>query len=230
MNSPEPTSKPPRERIINAPTIVVVMSGLLVALHAAFSFSSFETQITLQYDYALVPRRFWAEAGSEDAYPSLIAGLLTLLSTGFLHADWMHVLVNAGMLLAFGTPVAQALGGGIGGAGKWMLVYLGAVIAGSAAYLALNGVDAGAAVGASGGTSGLMAAALLVGPGGALRSPLSPGFLGFTAAFAIGNAVLVLAGPSLIGAAIAWEAHAGGYVAGGILMLLVGRRRSAIAV
>ena len=216
--------RPPRERIINAPTIVILMAGLLVALHGAFSFSAYETQVNLQYDYALVPRRFWAESGSQDAYPSLAAGLLTLLSTGFLHVDWMHVIVNSAMLLAFGTPVARALGGGMGGAGKWMLVYLGSVIAGSAAYLALNGVDAGTAVGASGGTSGLMAAALLVDPRGGLRSPFSREFLGFTAAFAVVNVILVLAGPSLLGSAISWEAHAGGYVAGGLLMLLTGRR------
>lgn len=230
MDSSDQPEKPPRERIINAPTIVVAMAGLLVALFAAYSFSSFDQQQGLLFDFALAPERFWAPDTSDRAYPSLLAGLLTLLSTAFLHADWMHVMVNAGMLLAFGTPVARALGGGLGGAGRWTLVFLGAVVGGSAVFLAFHPTVASPyVVGASGGTSGLMAAALLVDPRGGLRSPLSREFLGFTAAFAIANVVFVLAGPSVFGALVSWEAHAGGYLAGGMLMLLVGRRSLAAA-
>ena len=71
----------------------------------------------------------------------------------------MHVIVNAMMLLAFGTPVARAFGNTPTGWGLWMIVFLGSIIAGSALYLGLATVQSYYAVGASGGTSGLIAAA-----------------------------------------------------------------------
>lgn len=232
--APSPPIAPPprRERVFNAPVLVVGMALLLVGLHAAYSFLPFEAQLRLQFDYALVPRRFWEDGVFAKGYPDVGAALLTLLTTGFLHADWFHVLVNAFMLLAFGTPVARALGEGPGGwvVGwlRWLAVYLGSVIAGSATYLAINDVTAAAAVGASGGTSGLIAAAFLLDPAGRLTSPLSRGFLSMTAAFALVNVLLVFAGPMALGVGIAWEAHAGGYIAGALLMLALCRQRDPV--
>jgi membrane associated rhomboid family serine protease len=201
---------------------------LLVGLHAAFSFSPYETQVRLQYDYALVPRRFWEEGQFARGYPDVFAALLTLVTTGFLHADWIHVLVNSAMLLAFGTPVARALGNDPAGWLRWLAVYFGSVIGGSAAYLGVNDVTAAMAVGASGGASGLIAAAFLLDPlskdQGRMMSPLSRGFVSMTIAFAAMNLLLVLAGPAVFGVGIAWEAHAGGYLAGALLMLALGRR------
>jgi membrane associated rhomboid family serine protease len=218
-SGPEQSRARKREPIFNAPLLVTLMAVLLVGLHAATAFSSYDELILLQYEYALVPTRFWAEAGAQGAYPDVLSKLLTLASTSLLHADWMHVLVNSAMLLAFGTPVARALGSGAAGWGKWMLVFVGSVVVGSLAYLLLNDHDATAAVGASGGTSGLVAAAFLLNSYGRVQSPLSRGFLTMTGAFVAMNALLTVMGPQLIGAQLAWQAHAGGYVAGALLML-----------
>lgn len=220
----EPSPSPRREPLFNAPLIVFGMALLLVGLHAAFTFSPYETQVRIQYDYALVPRRFWEEGQFARGYPDIFTALLTLVTTGFLHADWIHVLVNSAMLLAFGTPVARALGNNPRGWLNWMIVYFGSVIGGSAAYLAINDVTAAMAVGASGGTSGLIAAAFLLDPRGRLMSPLSRGFVSMTIAFVAMNALITFAGPSLLGVGIAWEAHAGGYIAGALLMLALCRR------
>lgn len=226
------TDAPARRRqpIINAPLLVIFMTLLIVGLHGATYLLSDEQWVRLQYDYSLAPRRFWAAGmwgpgNDEHVYSSIPAALVTLVSTGFLHAGWFHVIVNALMLLAFGTPVARALGNNPGGWLKWMVVYLGAVIGGSALYLALTDVTNGAAVGASGGTSGLIAAAFLLDPYGRLMSPLSRSFIMMTVAFAAINALITLAGPSLLGMGIAWQAHLGGYIAGAGLMLLLARRR-----
>jgi membrane associated rhomboid family serine protease len=210
-----------REPIFGAPPLVALMAGLLLVLYALASFGSYESQIRMQYDFALVPARFWAAAGSPDAYPDIASKLLTLLSTALLHGGWMHVIVNSLMLLAFGTPVARAIGEGPIGWGKWMLVFVGSVAAGSIAYLLLNDHGAPAAVGASGGTSGLIAAAMLLDERGRLRSPLSSGFVTMTLAFAAMNVLLALAGPMLVGAGVAWQAHAGGYVAGALLIFVL---------
>lgn len=213
-----------REPIINAPVLVIGMALLLVALHGWTTLGmSIEDQIRLQYDYALVPRRFWAEATAEEAYPNLLAALVTLVSTGFLHGGWLHVIVNAGMLLAFGTPIYRGLGRSWL---KWLALYLGSVIGGSAMYLALTDVTNGAAVGASGGVCGLIAAAFLLDPYGRLQSPLSRSFVMMTLGFAAFNAVITFAGPTLLGMGIAWQAHVGGYIAGAVLMLLLAPRKS----
>ena len=214
----ETPQQPTRQPIFNAPIIVVVMAILLVGLYAIYAFAPYQEQQYALYDFALAPERFWAPAGSPRVYPDVFSGVLTLVSTALLHGDWMHVIVNALMLVAFGTPVARTLGRGPVAWGLWMLIFVGSVIGGSALYLAMATVETPFAVGASGGTSGLVAAAFLLDPYGMKRTLWSREFLGMTAAFGIANAVLTLAGPQLLGMGIAWEAHLGGYIAGAILM------------
>ena len=216
---------PPFFRLSHLPVVVWATALALLLLYAAFFFAPYEEKVLLQYNYALVPQRFWAPAGSDLVYPSLFEALLTLLSTALLHGDWFHVIVNTLVLLQFGIPVARALGSGISGAGAWMLVFVASIIAGSAAYLAIQDAGAGAAVGASGGTSGLIAAAFLLDPYTGRKRPLwDRNFLVLTGVFAAINVLLVYAGPMLLGMGIAWEAHAGGYVAGALLMTILPMR------
>jgi len=210
-----------RQPFINAPLLVILMAVLLVALHAAISFASYDQQDQILWDYAIVPGRFWAAAGSPEVYPDYISGLLTLISTALLHADWSHVIINALMLLAFGTPVARAFGDNVRGWGLWMLLFVGSVIGGSALYLALANVGSPYLIGASGGTSGLMAAAFQLDPWGGKRPLWSREFLVFSAVFALANLLIVFVGPALLGMQISWEAHLGGYVAGAVLMAIL---------
>lgn len=223
MNTPLQAEKParPYPPLINAPLLVIVMAALLTILHAAFEFAPLLSQIAITYDFALAPQRFWAPAGSPDVYPDAASGLLTLLSSGLLHADWMHVLVNALMLLAVGAPVARALGGNIAGAAKWMLLLVVSIIGGSALYLALATVDSPYLIGASGGVSGMIGAVFLLDPNGRKQALWSRRFLSMTAAFAIANALLVLVAPFMLGMQVSWEAHAGGYIAGALMMAIL---------
>lgn len=207
--------------LINAPALVVAMTLLLIGLHAAYTFAPIAQQQSILFDFALAPERFWAPAGSAYVYPDYASGLVTLASTALLHADWMHVLVNAFMLLAFGTPVARAFGNSITGWGLWMIVFLGSVIGGSALYLALATESSPYAVGASGGVCGLIAAAFLLDPWGGKRKLWSPEFLKLTTAIVIANILLTVAAPFLLGMGLAWEAHAGGYIAGALLMTVL---------
>lgn len=217
------TTSAPRKHppMFTAPPLVLVMALLLIGLYAAYFFAPFPEQAATLYDYALAPERFWAPAGSPDVYPDAFSGLLTLVSTALLHGDWIHVLVNSLMLLSFGTPVARALGKGVTAAGLWMVIFLGSVIAGSAFYLALSTVESYYVVGASGGTSGLIAAAFLLDPYGMKRKLWSREFLTVTAVFAALNAALTFVAPQLLGMGIAWEAHVGGYIAGALLMIVL---------
>lgn len=223
MTDPVPAETPsrPYPPFINAPPLVIVMALILVLLHAVFVFAPYEQQIAVTYDYALAPQRFWAAAGSRDVYPDAISGLLTLLSSALLHADWMHVLVNAAMLLAVGAPVARVLGNTAAGAAKWMLLLVVSIIGGSAFYLALANVDSAYLIGASGGVSGLIGAVFLLDPRGGKRALWSRQFLSMTAAFIIANALLAYVAPFMLGMGVSWEAHIGGYIAGALMMAVL---------
>ena len=209
---------PPRVTVI---WLVYATAALLLALHLAYTLATPAQQIDATWNFALAPQRFWAPAGSGDVYPDYVSGLLTLLSSGLLHADWMHVIVNAAMLVWFGVPVARALGPGAAAWGYWMLLFVGSIIAGSAVYLALTDNTGSYLIGASGGTSGVIAAALLLGDNGGKRALWSIGFLVPTAIFAAMNVLLVYAAPYALGMAVSWEAHAGGYVFGALLMAVL---------
>lgn len=213
---------PPMFRLGHIPVVVWATALALLLLYAAFFFAPYEEKVLIQYNYALVPQRFWAPAGSDLVYPNMFEALLTLVSTALLHGDWFHVIVNTLMLVQFGIPVARALGTDVTGAGAWMLLFVTSVIAGSVAYLAIQDAGAGAAVGASGGVSGLFAAAFLLDPfTGRRRKLWDRNFLVLTGVFIAINVLLVYAGPMLLGMGIAWEAHAGGYVAGALIMSIL---------
>ena len=216
------------EPMFNAPPLVLGVAIGLVGLHALTYLLSTEGQERLIYDYALVPQRFFAPAGDPAAYPNIGAKLLTLVSTGLLHAGWLHVLVNSGMLLAFGAQVFYLLGSGVRGALLWFALLTLSTLAGSLAYLAFDHLapsGASAAVGISGGLSGLMGAAFLVGFEGRGGSLASPRFLTMTFAFLLANLLLAFGGASIAGSGIAWQAHVGGYVAGAAMMALLQGRR-----
>jgi hypothetical protein len=66
------------------------MAALLLLLHLGFTLAPAGQQNELSWNFALAPQRFWATAGSGDVYPDHVSGLLTLLSSGLLHADWMR--------------------------------------------------------------------------------------------------------------------------------------------
>jgi len=212
-------------RFSHLPPVVLLTAGALILLYAAYSFAPFEERMGLLYDFALAPERFWAPAGSFKVYPDAASGLLTFVSTALLHGDWFHVIVNALMLLQFGIPVARALGPGVAGASAWMLLFVVSIVAGSVFYMALQDVTGAPAVGASGGTSGLIAAAFLLDPYTGRKRPLwAREFLTLTGVFVAINVLLVFAGPYLLGMGIAWEAHAGGYIAGALLMAVLPQR------
>ena len=125
--------------------------------------------------------------------------------------------------------VALALGENLAGSAAWMLLLVVSIIGGSALYLALANVGSPYLIGASGGVSGLFAAAFLLDPRGGKRTLWSRSFLGMTIAFAVANAALVLVAPFMLGMSVSWEAHAGGYIAGALTMALLPVRGYAAA-
>ena len=86
-----------------------------------------------------------------------------------------------------------------------LVVGVAAVVGGSLAHLATHYPSGPPAIGASGGVSGLIAAALMI-QNGLPAQLLERRFLSASAVFLVGNIVLAFLGPSLFGSAIAWQA------------------------
>ncbi len=85
---------------------------------------------------------------------------IRLVSAGFLHGDWMHLLFNMMTLYFFGPIVVQAFGE-IG----FLVVYFGSVVLGNLFSLYLYQNQSWySAIGASGGVSGILFAAIAMIP------------------------------------------------------------------
>lgn len=219
--------KPP---IINAPLPVTVFAVLLIAAHGVRVLLPGGLQNFVYFHAALIPERFWAEPGLAalgglPPYGNAVLAFLPMITSAFLHADWMHVVLNAAFLVAIAKPLLELFrrvwpGREPGATLMLLALFLTAQLVASAAYLGLNYPAGGIAVGASGGISGLLAALLMVREGPD-RWVLTRGFLVASALFLVANVLLAFLGPGLLGASIAWEAHVGGYIGGAIFMRLV---------
>lgn len=162
----------------------------------------------------------------------------TLLTHAFLHGSWGHLLLNGLWLLAFGSPVARRFG-----LTRFLALFVASAVAGAAAHALAHPDGFTPMIGASGAISGLMAAATRFvfrrdRPLAILRS--DPGAVDRLPAQSLAVVVsdrrvliflLVWFGTNLLfglaslplgiaDAAIAWEAHLGGFLAGFLLFPL----------
>lgn len=218
-----------RAPIINAPPLLTLLAGVFISLHAVRVFGGEMLGLQMLYHGAVYPERFWGALGmGPDAlgggvappYSGPITLVFSLFATAFLHGDWLHVIINSAIFIAAGKPVYDDLARGRGrGTAPFLVLFFMSVAAGSLFHLAANYPAGSVAIGASGGVSGLIAAVLLIQQGRAERGSariLSPSFIRVSAAFIVGNLLLWIMGPSLLGASIAWQAHIGGYIFGAL--------------
>src|ERR1700757_1125115 len=161
----------------------------------------------------------------------------TVLTYAFLHGGWLHVSVNAIWFAAFGSAVARRFG-----APRFLLFCAVAAIAGALAHYLTHMADLEPVVGASASVSGVMAAAarFVFQPGAPLgeslgfadranedfayRLPALPlrqivsnrSALSFLLFWFLANLLFgaVPAPAGVENAAVAWQAHIGGFLVG----------------
>lgn len=150
--------------------------------------------------------------------------LSTLLSSQFIHADWMHLLGNLLFLWIFGDNIEDLLGHF-----RFLLFYLLCGLAAAAAETIVTPGSTIPVIGASGAISGVMGAYLLKYPKARLlvlaffRIPI---FLPTYIALGIWFAMQVVMG--LLGeVGVAWWAHVGGFIAGMVLISVMSKLESA---
>jgi len=223
-----------RAPAIQLPPAVLWLSLALVALHVVRQFLSEDFDRWLLLAFAFIPARYSEVA---EALPGGIAALYwTPVSYAFLHADFVHLLVNIVWMASFGGALARRFG-----SGRFLLLAFAAAAAGAGLHYVFYADDTGLVVGASGAVSGMMAATarFAFSPGGPLGdapkksydAPAEPltailrnrRAMAFLLVWFAVNLVFGLAGGLMPGVsgAIAWQAHIGGFLAGLLLFPLL---------
>ncbi|HEX2224118.1 MAG TPA: rhomboid family intramembrane serine protease [Thermoanaerobaculia bacterium] len=206
-----------------------VVTVLLIAVNALFFFYELALGERLEgfvMTAAFVPGRYTADGLSlGDLGPGLSSALLSM----FLHGGWGHFLGNMLFLWVFGDNVEDRLGHF-----RYLVFYLLAGYAATLAHLWSDPVSAIPAIGASGAISGVLGAYLFLHP----RARIVTVFWFFIFIRFIEVPALVylpiwfllqlFSGVASLGAApgegggVAFWAHIGGFVAGPVLLLLLG--------
>ena len=238
---PEPSASSPTEPVFNLPKAVSALALTLVAVHAVrelFLSAAADTKLILLF--AFIPAMY-GPAGATAPVPE--AAFWMPVSYGLLHGSWVHLGVNVVWMLAFGTPVARRFG-----AVRFLALTLFATACGALAHYLANPDAFIPMIGASAAVSGHMGAAmrfvfnpLARGTGRGFRhdgpalslaeSFTNRQFVIFFAVWMVMNVAFGIGAAAIPGAdaAIAWQAHIGGFAAGILGFSLFERKNNAIS-
>lgn len=152
-------------------------------------------------------------------------GLVTLVTSMFLHGGWLHVLGNMLFLWVFGRNVEDLIGGP-----RFLAFYLLGGIAAGAVHVIVNAYSRLPTIGASGAIAAVMGAYLVKFPRSRIVTLIFIFFFVTTAEipaafillywFAIQfiSGVGSLASTDYTGGGVAWFAHIGGFLIGMVLI------------
>lgn len=204
---PPPPAQEPNEPIINLPfyTKYFLLAFILIHLAITFALSDAQAQWVFMH-LGFIPGRFTGMALFEPL------ALITPFTSLFIHGGWLHLAMNSIMLLAFGSGIERWMGGK-----KMIAFFILSGLIGTLAHFALNFHSIMPVIGASGGLSGLFAAALVM---------MNQRHGGMTGKYGIWPFVGLWIGISVIfgmmgtndGGQIAWAAHIGGFLGGFALL------------
>ena len=140
---------------------------------------------------------------------------IRMLTSGFLHVDWIHLGLNMYVLYMFGDFVSNILG-----TTPFLIIYFGSLLAGSLYTLQYHKNEPYySAVGASGAVSGIVYSSILLFPEMELQLFFAipiPGYI-----FAIGYLLYSIYGMKQQLGNIGHAAHLGGAIGGFVLTLLL---------
>lgn len=169
-------------------------------------------------DLAMRPSEVLSVFQGGDPFP-----MVTLFTCLFLHGSLLHLVGNMLYLLTFGTGVESALGGP-----RYALYYLFWGVAASAAHIFVNPGSAIPTVGASGAIGGALGCYFLLFPGNKIEIlfPWIPVPMVVSAWLLLGGwFVLQILMPQQ---GVANWAHAGGFLAGMLTVLIMGGRQAVL--
>ena len=203
---------------------VPIVTYALIAVNVLFFVFELMNGDAFIEKWAFVPSRFLANP---------IGDFLTLFTSMFMHAGWLHLGGNMLYLWIFGDNVEDRFGHG-----KFLIFYLICGLAATFAQLAVSATSTIPNLGASGAIAGVLGAYIILFPGGKIKVLMGQGVMQVSALIVIGLWI-VLQFFSGIGSivstttdtgGVAFMAHIGGFVAGILLtFLLRGRQNAKVA-
>lgn len=205
-------SRGTKEPFLRLPPATAGLVFLIVGIHALLSLVANPALILwIYYSFGFVPGAYLG------TFPLGWSAFTAPFTYIFLHGSWLHVAMNVGMLLAFGSGIEKWMG-----VGRMVLFFL--ICGAIAAFVQFLFTPESTApvIGASGALSGLFGAMLVLmqrmgtignGPRGLL--PLAAIWIGISVLFGLTG------GPD--GSLIAWPAHIGGFLGGILLIRFAGR-------
>jgi membrane associated rhomboid family serine protease len=180
--------------------------------------------------FALIPARYFTSLAFGNAEPALL-DYLPFFTNMFLHAGWLHLILNMWTLWLFGPTIEDRLG-----PGRYLVFYLVCGVLASVTHAAFNSTSTVPALGASGAIAGVLGCYVRLFPFARvvvlipiLFLPLffevyAFVFVGLWIAIQVLQGTAELFAPST-GGGVAWWAHIGGFVAGLTFVTLLTRSK-----
>jgi membrane associated rhomboid family serine protease len=139
---------------------------------------------------------------------------LTVLTSMFMHAGWMHIIGNMLYLYIFGDQIEDEMGHL-----KFLVFYIGAGIAAALAQIFMNPDSIIPCVGASGAIAGVLGAYLVLHPRNLVRVLVIRTIVHMRASVVLGLWIVMqvisqVGSPAAQAAGVAYMAHIGGFAAG----------------
>jgi membrane associated rhomboid family serine protease len=199
------------------PAMPVVTWSLIAINVLVFLFqagATDETALRMTLSFGFTPAALVHDAPQIGPLPSA----LTLLTNIFMHGGWAHLLGNMLYLFIFGDEIEEALG-----KLRFIVFYLASGVLASLGYFATNVHSDVTLIGASGAISAILAAYLMLRPCARVTTFVLRVVVRVRAYWVIGGWILLQL-VSMVADdndGVAYVAHGGGLVAGGILFALM---------
>ena len=196
-------------------TVPLVTFGL-IALNVLVFLAELSGGDALIEEWAFVPSRFLANPAGDS---------LTLFTSMFMHAGWVHLLGNMLYLWIFGDNVEDRLGHF-----KFIAFYLVCGLAATAAQLAFSTESNVPNLGASGAIAGVLGAYILMFPQGKVNVLMGRAVVPMPALAVIGLWIVLqlfsgfgslTTATTVQSGGVAYMAHIGGFVTGLVLTFLL---------
>jgi membrane associated rhomboid family serine protease len=207
---------------------IIALNAVVFLFELSVGAQSQRALNSLMYQFGVVPPHYLKALAGPSRF-SFSGLLLTIVTSMFLHASWLHIIGNMWVLWIFGDNIEDYLGHF-----SYLLFYFVSGFAAMFTHIVLNAGSNVPALGASGAIAGVMGGYFVLYPKARVMTWFPPIFffhlpawlvLGywFVLQFLMGAATSISETGQNAGGVAVW-AHVGGFIAGIVLIKLLPER------